>query len=242
MTRVALVTGGSTGIGLATARQLLGEGCQVAICSRTQRHIDEALDELGDAAFGVVADLSDPRAGLDLVERSVAHFGGLDVLINAHGTQGPVKPVAEFEPEAWRDVLSVNLLGAVATTKAAIPHMRARGGGTIVNVASIDALQAEPNAAAYGVTKAGLIAFTRYAANELADDNIRVNAVAPGWIRTAMTRPFIEAAGMEHARWNTNMVGARANPASSRMRSASWPPPAPHTSPGRRSSLTAARR
>jgi meso-butanediol dehydrogenase / (S,S)-butanediol dehydrogenase / diacetyl reductase len=213
MPRIALVTGGSTGIGLAVARQLLDEGCRVAICSRRQAHVDEALHQLGSAAFGVVADLSGPDAGHELVERCAEHFGGLDVLINAHGIQGPVSPIAELDAESWREVLSVNLLGAVATTRAAIGHMRARGAGAIVNVASIDALQAEPNAAAYGVTKAALIAFTRYAAAELADDNIRVNAVAPGWVRTAMTRPFIEAAGVADRAWSTNMVGRPAEPA-----------------------------
>lgn len=212
--RKAIVTGGSSGIGLATARQLLGEGCRVTICSRTEEQINHALDELnaGENAFGMVADVSDPRAATRLVDESVAHFGGLDVLINAHGIPGPVKPIAELRPEDWREVLSVNLMGPVATTTAAIPHLRTRGDGAVVNVSSIDYLHAEPNVAPYGTSKAALVAFTRYAAYELADDNIRVNAVAPGWVRTRMTRPFFEAAGVENATWDTNMLGRPAEP------------------------------
>jgi meso-butanediol dehydrogenase/(S,S)-butanediol dehydrogenase/diacetyl reductase len=211
---IAIVTGGSSGIGLATARQLLDEGCRVAICSRTEEHIERAVAELdaGEKVFATVADVSDPRAASDLVDESVGHFGGLDVLINAHGIPGPVKPIAELKPEDWQDVLSVNLMGAVATTTAAIPHLRARGSGSIVNVSSIDYLHAEPNVAPYGASKAALVAFTRYSAYELADDNIRVNAVAPGWVRTRMTRPFFEAAGVENAKWDTNMLGRPAEP------------------------------
>jgi NAD(P)-dependent dehydrogenase (short-subunit alcohol dehydrogenase family) len=211
---MAIVTGGSSGIGLATARQLLGEGCRVTICSRRQDRIERALAELdaGENAFGEVADVSDPEAAAHLVDESVAHFGGLDVLINAHGIPGPVKAIAELRPEDWLEVLSVNLMGPVATTTAAIPHLRACGDGAIVNVSSIDYLHAEPNVAPYGTSKAALVAFTRYSAYELADDNIRVNAVAPGWVRTRMTRPFFEAAGVENSKLDTNMLGRPAAP------------------------------
>jgi NAD(P)-dependent dehydrogenase (short-subunit alcohol dehydrogenase family) len=211
---MAIVTGGSSGIGLATARQLLGEGCRVTICSRSQDRIERALAELdaGENAFGEVADVSDAEAAAHLVDESVAHFGGLDVLINAHGIPGPVKAIAELRPEDWLEVLSVNLMGPVATTTAAIPHLRARGDGAIVNVSSIDYLHAEPRVAPYGTSKAALVAFTRYSAYELADDNIRVNAVAPGWVRTRMTRPFFEAAGVENSKLDTNMLGRPAAP------------------------------
>jgi NAD(P)-dependent dehydrogenase (short-subunit alcohol dehydrogenase family) len=212
--RIAIVTGGSSGIGLATARRLLDEGCRVTICSRTAGQIEQALAELagGDNAVGMVADVSDPQAVTRLVDDSAAHFGGLDVLINAHGIPGPVKPIAELTAEDWQEVMSVNLMGPIATTTAAIPHLRARGNGAIVNVSSIDYLHAEPNVAPYGTSKAGLVAFTRYSAYELADDNIRVNAVAPGWVRTRMTRPFFKAAGVEDVKWDTNMLGRPGEP------------------------------
>jgi meso-butanediol dehydrogenase/(S,S)-butanediol dehydrogenase/diacetyl reductase len=112
----------------------------------------------------------------------------------------------------WQEVLSVNLLGVVAATTAAIPQMRAGGGGAIVNVSSIDCLQAEPGIAGYGVSKAAVIAFTRYAACELAGDGIRVNAVAPGWVRTSMTEPFLGAAGALGSMVDTNMLGRVAEP------------------------------
>lgn len=213
--RIAIVTGGSSGIGLAVARHLLDDGYNVTICSRTREQIDQALAALDgrDNVFGTVCDVSEPDAVSTLVSASAERFGGLDALINAHGVPGPVKPIAELTAADWREVLAVNLLGAVATTTAAIPHLRARGGGAIVNVVSIDALQAEPNVAPYGASKAALAAFTRYCACELADDNIRANAVAPGWVRTRMTQPFFEAAGVENVRWDTNMLGRPAEPA-----------------------------
>jgi NAD(P)-dependent dehydrogenase (short-subunit alcohol dehydrogenase family) len=213
--RIAIVTGGSSGIGLAVARHLLGDGYSVAICSRTAEQIDQALGALdaGDRVFGAVCDVSNPEAVGSFVRVSVDRFGALDALINAHGVPGPVKPIAELMPADWDEVLAVNLLGAVATTTAAIPHLRARGGGAIVNVVSIDALHAEPNVAPYGASKAALAAFTRYCACELADDNIRANAIAPGWVRTRMTQPFFEAAGVENVRWDTNMLGRPAEPA-----------------------------
>jgi NAD(P)-dependent dehydrogenase (short-subunit alcohol dehydrogenase family) len=213
--RIAIVTGGSSGIGLAVAQHLLEDGYSVAICSRTAEQIDQALTELdaGDGVFGAVCDVSDAEAVGSFVGASVERFGGLDALINAHGVPGPVKPIAELTLADWDEVLAVNLLGAVATTTAAIPHLRARGGGAIVNVVSIDALHAEPNVAPYGASKAALAAFTRYCAYELADDNIRANAVAPGWVRTRMTQPFFKAAGVDNVRWDTNMLGRPAEPA-----------------------------
>ena len=106
----------------------------------------------------------------------------------------------------------MNLLGVVAMTKAAIPHMRARGGGAIVNVGSIDAVQADLGIATYGVSKAAVVTFTQYAAFDLARYGIRVNVVSPGWVRTDMTEPWIVDAGVSEAPVDTNMQGRIAAP------------------------------
>jgi NAD(P)-dependent dehydrogenase (short-subunit alcohol dehydrogenase family) len=214
ITSLALITGGSGAIGRATARRLLVDGYRVAICSRTEASVARALSELaaGTHAVGVVGDLAEPEDARRVVDEAVAQLGGLNVLINAHGIQGRIAAIADLEPADWLESLRTNLLGPVATTTAAIGHISATGGGAIVNVASIDALRAEVGVAAYGVSKAGLLAFTQYAAAELADAHIRVNAVAPGWVRTPMTEPAIKAAGADRGRWANNALGRPAEP------------------------------
>lgn len=213
--RVAVVTGGASGIGLASAQELYNQGVDIVICGRTRERIDAALARIGlpERVHGVAADVSDPSAAGSVIEEAVNRFGRLDSVVNAAGVAGEFKSIEELTPEGWRDVLSINLMGAVHMTAAAVPHMRARGGGTIVNVSSISADQAEPLMAPYGVSKAALVAFTRYASCELAADGIRVNGVSPGWIRTAMAEPFFEEAGVVGKAWETNFLGRTGEPA-----------------------------
>jgi NAD(P)-dependent dehydrogenase (short-subunit alcohol dehydrogenase family) len=210
---VALVTGGATGIGRAAAREFLGAGYRVAICGRTKERIDEAVGALEQegSVLGLVADVGDPAEAAGVVDRTVAEFGGLDTLTNAHGVIGSFTSIEELTPEGWQEVMATNLMGAIYTTTAAIPHRRERA-GSVVNVASISALQAEPMMAPYGVAKAALVAFTRYAACELAADRVRVNAIAPGWIRTPMGEPFFEEAGVGEDDWATNFLGRAGEP------------------------------
>jgi NAD(P)-dependent dehydrogenase (short-subunit alcohol dehydrogenase family) len=213
--RVAIVTGGATGIGLATVRQLVADGYRVTLCSRNADRVAAAAASIGadDRVLGVASDVSAADAAEAMVAQTVHRFGGLDVVINAHGIQGPIAPLEELSLDQWREVLDVNLLGVVAMTKAAIPHMRERGGGAIVNIASIDAVQADLGIAAYGVSKAAVVTFTQYAAFDLARYGIRVNAVSPGWVRTDMTEPWIVNAGVSEAPVDTNMQGRIAEPA-----------------------------
>lgn len=212
--RVALITAGAGGIGFATAQHLLAEGYRIGICSRSQARLERAVADLdaGDSVLGVIADLAKPSDATSLVDQTVARFGGLDLVVNVHGIQGAVKPIELMTPGEWEEVLAVNLMGAIYTTTAAIPHLRARGGGAVVNVSSIEASHAEPLVSAYGVSKAALSGFTRYAAAELAKDDIRVNTVAPGWVRTSMTEPFLVEAQVTEGVWTTNMVGRPGKP------------------------------
>jgi NAD(P)-dependent dehydrogenase (short-subunit alcohol dehydrogenase family) len=211
--RVAIVTGGSSGIGLATARLLAAEGWSVAICGRDPARLDAAVAELEPAgpAYGIVADLASADAAAHVVTATVARFGGLDGLVNAHGVIGSFETIEELDPAGWDAVLSVNLMGPIHVTAAALPHLRERR-GSVVNVSSIYCLQAEPQMAPYGVAKAGLVAFTKYAACEFAAHGVRVNAVAPGWVRTPMGEPFFAEAGVEGKAWETNMLGRAGEP------------------------------
>jgi meso-butanediol dehydrogenase / (S,S)-butanediol dehydrogenase / diacetyl reductase len=210
----ALVTGGAGAIGRATARRLLADGYRVAICSRAEAGVAHALAELaaGEYAVGIVGDLAEPDEARRVVDEAAARLGGLSVLINAHGIQGRIGTIDALEAADWMESLQTNLLAPIATSTAAIEHMTAGGGGSIVNVASIDALRVEVGVAAYGVAKAALLAFTQYAAAELADARIRVNAVAPGWVRTPMTTEIIRNAGVEHGMWANNALGRPAEP------------------------------
>jgi NAD(P)-dependent dehydrogenase (short-subunit alcohol dehydrogenase family) len=211
--RVAIVTGGSSGIGLATARMLLEAGWSVTICARDATRLEEAVSDLraSGTVEGVVADVASADAAADVVASTAARFGGVDGLVNAHGVIGSFETIEELDAAGWNDVLSVNLMGPIHMTKAALPHLRERR-GSVVNVSSINCLQAEPQMAPYGVAKAGLVAFTKYAACELAADGVRVNAVAPGWVRTPMGEPFFAEAGVVGKTWETNMLGRAGEP------------------------------
>ena len=209
----AIVTGGSSGIGLATAHALVDAGWGVTVCARDPARLEAAAGELGGRgnAQAVVADVSSSDAAAEVVAAAVERFGRLDGLVNAHGVIGSFETIEQLDEDGWDAVLSVNLMGPIHMTKWAVPHLRARR-GSIVNVSSINCLQAEPQMAPYGVAKAGLVAFTKYAACELAADGIRVNAVAPGWVRTPMGEPFFAEAGVVGKTWETNMLGRAGEP------------------------------
>ncbi|MEZ5078821.1 MAG: SDR family oxidoreductase [Solirubrobacterales bacterium] len=211
--RVAIVTGGSSGIGRAVARTLLKSGYWVEICARDAAKLEAAAEEL--AAFGEVAarptDVGRVEEARALVGDTVARWGRLDGVVNAHGVIGNFHRLRDIPPEEWQSVLDTNLLGPIHVTTAAVDAL-AETRGAVVNVASINALLAEPWVAPYGVSKAALTGFTKYAAGELADDGIRVNAVLPGWVATPMAEPFFEEAGVTGKVLETNFLGRAAEP------------------------------
>jgi NAD(P)-dependent dehydrogenase (short-subunit alcohol dehydrogenase family) len=186
--RVAFVTGGSRGIGQAIARALLQEGASVAIAGTSQSHLDDAARALdGDAAGGrLVAIRADVRS-LDDVQRAVAEtvasFGGLDVLVNNAGV-GVFRPVAETTPDEWHRVIDTNLTGVFYCCHAALPRLRERGGGWIINISSLASKNAFPNAAAYCASKSALNAFSEALMQEVRYDGIRVAYVLPGSVAT----------------------------------------------------------
>jgi NAD(P)-dependent dehydrogenase (short-subunit alcohol dehydrogenase family) len=185
--KVALVTGGSRGIGLAIARALAAEGASVAVTGRTERSLAAVRSAIGGAGAARVETLSaDVRSHVEMeraVGTTVERFGGLDVLVNNAGV-GYFVEVADMTPEQWAEVIDTNLTGVYNACHAAIPHLRRRGGGFIVNISSLAGKNAFVGAAAYCASKSGLNAFSEALMQELRYDNIRVSYVMPGSVAT----------------------------------------------------------
>ena len=187
--KVALVTGAGRGIGYATARRFLAEGWRVALLDIERDLVEAGMAELATPAttLGLVADVAFP----DQVEAAIAtlrqRFGRLDALVNNAGV-AVFKPMLETTYDEWNRVLAVNLTGPFLCTQAAAPLMAESGGGGIVNITSISGLRASTLRVAYGTSKAGLAHLTKQQAVELAGLGIRVNAVAPGPVDTAMAK------------------------------------------------------
>jgi 3-oxoacyl-[acyl-carrier protein] reductase len=187
--KVAIVTGGSRGIGLAIAGDLARAGASVAITGLTSSHLQTARSSLAEIAGSdahveaMQADVSDPEQAAALVKRVIERFGGLDILINNAGV-GDFAPVADMSADTWSRVIGTNLSGVFYCCHAAIPAMRARGAGWIINISSLAGYNAFPGGAAYCASKAGLNAFSEVLMQEVRHDGIRVSYVMPGSVRT----------------------------------------------------------
>ncbi len=186
--KVLLVTGGSSGIGLATARLFLEEGAAVAIVARHRQRLDQVaakLSELGEVE-PLVADVASFVQAQHAVSATVERFGGLDYVFCCAGIPG-VGRAEDLAEYTWDEVMAVNLKGVYTVVHAAIPHLRSRGGGAIVTTGSEVGLTGFPGHSAYCASKAGVINFTRAVALEVIDDGIRVNCLAPGLTATPMS-------------------------------------------------------
>src|SRR5215475_5383861 len=187
--KVALVTGAARGIGLATAKRFLAEGWRVALLDIDGEMLRDAVAGLAkpDDTLALCCDVSDAQAVAVAIDRVDKRFGRLDALVNNAGVAA-FAPLLETSEEDWSRILAVNLTGPFLCTKAAAPLMRDRGGGAIVNITSISAVRASTLRSANGTSKAGLAHITKQLAVELASLGIRVNAVAPGPVDTAMAK------------------------------------------------------
>jgi 3-oxoacyl-[acyl-carrier protein] reductase len=188
--KVAIVTGGSRGIGLAIARALVAEAVQVAITGRDQRYLSAARSKIEAAGPGAVETLrADVRHAAEVdaaVSATVSRFGGLDILINNAGV-GVFKDVADMSPEEWSEVIDTNLTGVFNMCRAALPHLRRRGHGFIINISSLAGKNPFSGAAAYCASKAGLNAFSEALMQEVRYDGVRVSYVMPGSVATGFS-------------------------------------------------------
>ena len=200
--RSAIITGGSVGLGYGVARRFLADGANVAICSRNAEELKEAQKRLavdacpGRQVIALECDVSSTEQVDGLVGAALEHFGTVEILVNNAGVLGPLGRFDEVDIDQWKQTVEVNLLGAVITTRAVLPHFRERRYGKILNVSGGGATSPRPFFSAYAASKAALVRLTETLAGELADTGIDVNAIAPGVLNTRMVAATV-AAGPE---------------------------------------------
>jgi 3-oxoacyl-[acyl-carrier protein] reductase len=224
MSRVALVCAASKGLGRASAEALARDGIKVAICSRggpALKDAEAAIAAGGGEVIAIEADLRRADDVKNVVDTTVRRFGGLDVLVTNTGGP-PSGPFLSLDDSAWEDAIDSLLLSVVRLSRAAIPHMRARGGGRIINVTSISVKEPIPNLVLSNALRAAVTALAKTLAAELSSDNILVNCVAPGYTRTdrvveltaqAAAREGIDAAAVERRTLAQIPLGRMGDPA-----------------------------
>lgn len=194
--KVAIITGASRGIGQAIAVAFAAAGASVVLSSRKQKTLDDAarlIADQGGRALAVAAHTGDSEAVNALVSTAVDRFGGIDILVNNAATNPHFGPFLAADEGQWDKILDVNVKGYFRMARACVPHMRARGGGKIINMASVAGLEPQPMMGVYCVSKAAVLMMTQVLASELAAGNIQVNAIAPGFVKTRFS----------HVLWST---------------------------------------
>ncbi len=185
--RVLFATGGGSGIAAATARRFAAEGGRVAVVDLDADRAAAVAAEL-DGSSAIACDVSDESSVQRAVDEAVQRLGRIDCVLNAAG-HVHFAPLEQLSVEDWNRMLAVHLTGTFLVCRAVLPALRAAGGGSIVNLSSVTALVARTNLAAYSAVKGGIVSLSRQLALDLATDNVRVNALAPGSVRTPMTQP-----------------------------------------------------
>jgi NAD(P)-dependent dehydrogenase (short-subunit alcohol dehydrogenase family) len=189
--KVAIVTGGGTGIGYAIARTFAEAGASVVIAGRHPERLGEAAESLG--ATAIPADVSVEPDVERLFGEAESHFGGIDILVNNAGVTGPVASAADMDLAAWDETMAINIRGVILCIKYAVPCLRRRGGGSIVNMSSLTGLRGYPMRSAYTATKFAVIGITEAVAQEVGVDRIRVNALCPGAVNGELMQRVIAA-------------------------------------------------
>lgn len=211
--KVALVTGGGSGIGQAVALAFAGEGAAVVVAGRRPESLAETvamIETRGGRAWAVVADVSRPSGASAMVDAAMDAFGGLDIAFNNAGILGSPGPLADLDEGVWERVLAVNVTGVWLSMKYEIPAMRSRGGGVIINMASsVGAHMTVPGLAAYAASKAAVSTLTRAAAREYMRDGVRINAVSPGPVAAPMSRLPGESDDQRQARLGPQLPAGR---------------------------------
>jgi 3-hydroxybutyrate dehydrogenase len=213
----ALITGSTSGIGLGIARALAGQGCNIMINGFGNAAAIELLRDGMVAEYGVTvayngADMTRPAEIGALVADTVAQLGGIDILVNNAGIQHTA-PVEDFLPEKWDSIIAINLSSSFHTIHHALPQMKQKGWGRIINIASVHGLVGSPNKAAYVTAKHGLVGLTKVVALETAGLGITCNAICPGWTRTELIEPQIvaraEALGVDIEEGGRNLLAEK---------------------------------
>lgn len=212
--KVVLITGAASGIGRATALAFARQGARVVIGDVSEGAADTVaeLQKLGREALFVRTDVSDPASVEALVQSTVEHFGRLDCAFNNAGMLPPSKDLADMSVEDFDKVIAIDLRGVFLCLKYEIQHMLKAGGGSIVNTASVAGLVADPQMSPYVAAKHGVIGLTKAAALDYAARGIRINALAPGLVATAMTRRWLEDPTFKTALLANSPIGRPAEP------------------------------
>jgi NAD(P)-dependent dehydrogenase (short-subunit alcohol dehydrogenase family) len=187
--KVALITGGGSGIGEATAKQMAREGAKVAVIGRTQEKLDTTVKDIqaqGGTGLPISADVSQADQMQQVMQQIIDQWGQLDIVFAHAGVNGVWAPIEELEPDEWQQTLNINLMGTYLTVKYSVPHLKQQGGGSIIITSSVNGTRMFSNtgATAYMCSKAGQLAFMKAMALELGPCRIRVNAICPGKVET----------------------------------------------------------
>lgn len=189
--KVAVVTGAASGIGLAIAQRFYAEGARLVVADISGNE-SAVANELGERAIAVHADVTSATDIQDMFKRATERFGGIDILCNNAGIDGDMTFIADVGEAQYERVMAINLRGVFLGMKYGIPLLRERGGGSIVNISSVAGITATPGLGVYGASKAGVNQLTRSAAVEYARDGIRVNAICPAMIETALVSHLLK--------------------------------------------------
>jgi len=197
--KVAIVTGAGGGVGKAISKRLASEGCKVIMLGRNRTKLQKAASEIGNKknTMTVIADISKEAEVLSAIDQTINSFDKIDILVNNAGTINDPVPFHEMSEDQWDELVKTNLVGTFRMTKAVIPLMMNNGEGSIINISSVLGIRSIPKVplSVYGVTKAGVIMFTRSIAVEYGQYNIRCNCIAPSTIRSSIIEPYLQDEG-----------------------------------------------